>query len=160
MNGRGSTTRRHCGRTPSAAMIVSGTVLDPGEARDCDRVREAIGPWRVVDWHNAYAQGGAEAVDALPGGLAWRESLEALAPEGERHLLTFDGHVTHLPDRDRRLLEHIDLTTMVGDAARVARQLSRLADAGFREVVYTPAGPDVARELRTFAAAYRQLTGQ
>lgn len=47
---------------------------------------------------------------------------------------------------------------MVGDAARVARQLSRLADAGFREVVYTPAGPDVARELRAFAAAHRQRT--
>ncbi|MFC7260299.1 LLM class flavin-dependent oxidoreductase [Streptomyces lutosisoli] len=67
--------------TLPAAMIVSGTVLDPGEARDGDRVREAIGPWRVVD-------------------------------------------------------------------------------AGFREVVYTPAGPDVARELRAFAAAHRQRTGQ
>ncbi|WP_330307865.1 MULTISPECIES: hypothetical protein [unclassified Streptomyces] len=59
---------------------------------------------------------------------------------------------------ERRLLEHIDLTTMVGAAARVARQLSRLADAGFREVVHTPAGPDVARELRAFAAAHRQRT--
>jgi 5,10-methylenetetrahydromethanopterin reductase len=68
--------------TLPAAMILSGTVLDPGEDPGSDRVREAIGPWRVVDWHNAYAKGGAEEVDALPGGRAWREALEALAPRG------------------------------------------------------------------------------
>lgn len=79
----------------------------------------AIGPWRVVDWHNAYAQGGAQAVDAMPGGQVWREELEALAPAGERHLLTFEGHVT---------------------------------DMGFQEIIYTPTGPDVRRELRAFAS--------
>ena len=91
----------------------------------------------------------------MPGGQVWRKALEALAPEGERHLLTLEGHVTHLPDRDRRLLEHIDVKTMVGDAARIGRQLSRLAEIGFREIIYTPTGPDVPRELRTFAAAHR-----
>ena len=142
--------------TLPAAMIVSGTVLDPGEEPGSDRVREAIGPWRVVDWHNAYATGGAQKVDAMPGGADWRKALEALAPEGERHLLTFEGHVTHLPDRDRRLLEHIDVKTMVGDAARIRRQLVKLAGSGFREIIYTPAGPDVARELRAFAAAHHE----
>jgi 5,10-methylenetetrahydromethanopterin reductase len=137
-----------------SAMIVSGTVLDPGEEPDASRVREAIGPWRVVDWHNAYAKGRAEAVDALPGGRAWREALEALAPEDERHTLIYEGHVTHLPDRDRLLLDHIDTKAMVGDAARISRQLDRLGQAGFREVIYTPTGPDVPRELRAFAAAH------
>jgi 5,10-methylenetetrahydromethanopterin reductase len=135
------------------ATIINGTVLDPGEAPDSPRVREAIGPWRVVDWHNAYAKGGAEAVDAMPGGRAWREELEALAPEGERHLLTFEGHVTHLPDRDRRLLEHIDVKNMVGEPERVGRWISRLGGFGFQEVIYTPTGPDVVRELRAFASA-------
>lgn len=142
--------------TLPAAMIVSGTVLDPGEAAGANRVRDAIGPWRVVDWHTAYAHGGADAVDAMPGGQAWREAIEALAADGERHLLSFEGHVTHLTDRDRSLLEHIDVKTMVGDAARIGRQLSRLADMGFAEIVYTPTGPDVARELRAFASAHRQ----
>lgn len=141
--------------TLPAAMIMSGTVLEPGEDPGSRRVREAIGPWRVVDWHNAYATGGAAAVDAMPGGRAWREALEALVPSGERHLLTFEGHVTHLPDRDRPLLEHIDLKTMVGDAARIGRQLSRLAGSGFQEIIYTPTGPDVARELRAFADVTR-----
>lgn len=139
--------------TLPAAMIVSGTVLDPGEDARSDRVREAIGPWRVVDWHNAYARGGAAEVDAMPGGPAWREALEALAPPDQRHLLTFEGHVTHLPDRDRRLLAHIDVKTMVGDRARIGRHLARMGDIGFQEVIYTPTGPDVARELRAFATA-------
>ncbi len=138
--------------TLPTAMIVSGTVLDPGEDAGSDRVTEAIGPWRVVDWHNAYAQGGAPAVDAMPGGQTWREQLEALAPEGERHLLTFEGHVTHLPDRDRQLLPHIDMKTMVGDPARIARHLGRMGDMGFDEIIYTSTGPDVQRELRAFAS--------
>ncbi len=137
------------------AMIASGTVLDPGEDPGSDRVREAIGPWRVVDWHNAYAGGGAGAVDALPGGQAWREAVEALASPGEAHLWTFEGHVTHLPDRDRHLLPHIDVRTMVGEPDHIASHLGRLGDAGFAEIVYTPTGPDVARELRAMASVPR-----
>lgn len=137
-----------------SAELFSGTVLDPGEDSGSDRVREAIGPRRVTDWHAAYAMGGADAVDAMPGGRVWREALEALAPAGERHLLTFEGHFTHLPDRDRLLLDHLDVHTMVGDRARIAGELSQLAEMGFREAIYTPTGPDIARELRTFRAAY------
>jgi 5,10-methylenetetrahydromethanopterin reductase len=144
--------------TLPTATMASGTVLDPGEDDRSGRVREAIGPWRVVGWHAAYARGGA-AVDALPGGQAWRADLEALAPEPERHLLTFEGHVTHVPDRDRRLLEHIDVETMVGDPVGIGAQLATLADAGFREVIYTPTGPDVARELRAFASAHQRHQG-
>jgi len=65
--------------TLPTAMIMSGTVLDSGEDPGSPRVREAIGPWRVVGWHEAYATRGAESVDAMPGGRAWREALEALA---------------------------------------------------------------------------------
>jgi 5,10-methylenetetrahydromethanopterin reductase len=146
--------------TLPAAMIVSGTVLEPGEDPGSDRVRDAIGAWRVVDWHTAYANGGAEAVDDLPGGRAWRETLEALAPPNQRHLLTFEGHVTHLPDRDRQLLPHIDIKSMVGEPDRIAQQLDGLGDAGFAEIIYTPTGPDVARELRTMASVPRSPGSQ
>ena len=90
----------------------------------------------------------------MPGGPAWRAELEAHASEGERHLLAFEGHVTHLTARDLPLLEHIDRKTMVGDQDSIGRKLDRLAESGFCEVMYTPAGPDVARELRAFAAAH------
>ena len=95
----------------------------------------------------------------LPGGKAWREELEALAPDGERHLLYFEGHVTNLLERDRHLMEHIDVTTMVGEPERIARHLARLADLGYREVIYTPSGPDVARELQAFASVQPELEG-
>jgi len=143
---------------PSATMM-SGTVLDDGESPRSRRVLEAIGPWGVIPWHTAYHYGGAAAVDALPGGPAWRASVEALAPEEERHLLTFEGHVTHLSERDFPLLEHRDvegrtsaaLLMKVGDPDAIAREVSRLAGVGYQEVVYTPSGPDVARELTAFA---------
>jgi 5,10-methylenetetrahydromethanopterin reductase len=141
--------------TLPTATMVSGTVLEPGEDPRSSRVRDAIGPWRVVGWHAAYARGGAAAVDGMAGGPAWREEVERLAPEDERHLLAFEGHVTHLADRDLPLLEHIDVETMVGDAASIGRKIDRLAEAGFCEVMYTPSGPDMDRELRAFAGAHR-----
>jgi 5,10-methylenetetrahydromethanopterin reductase len=138
-----------------AATLVSGTVLEPGEDPRSVRAREAVGPWRVVPWHEAYATAGADAVDARPGGQAWREALEALSGTDDRHLLTFEGHITHLPNRDRQLLEHIDTHTMVAEADAINRRLDRLATAGFHEVIYTPSGPDVEREMRTFASVRR-----
>ena len=89
--------------TPNAlpvATLMAGTVLDAGEDANSPRVREAVGPWQVVGYHEAYAIAGAEAVDAMPGGRKWRASLEALAPADESHLLTHEGHVTHLSERD------------------------------------------------------------
>ncbi len=137
---------------PSATM-VSGTVLEPGEQRDSPRVRQAVAPWRVTPWHTAYAAGGAAAVDAMPGGVAWRAAVEQAAPESERHLLTFEGHVTHLTERDVPLLEHIDVDHIIGDRAEIAAQVAKFAAAGHQEVLYTPTGPDVARELRSFRSA-------
>ncbi|MEZ4292728.1 MAG: LLM class flavin-dependent oxidoreductase [Myxococcota bacterium] len=144
--------------TLPTATMVSGTVLEAGEDPQSPRVREAVGPWRVVAWHGAWARGGASAVDAMPGGAVWRAALEGLAAEDERHLLAFEGHVTHLPSRDRGLLDQPQAGgaargELTGDAASVRAGVEALWKAGFREVIYTPSGPDVARELRAFAAA-------
>ncbi|HEX4017490.1 MAG TPA: LLM class flavin-dependent oxidoreductase [Frankiaceae bacterium] len=145
--------------TLPSATITWGTVLEPGEDPNSARAKEALGPWRVLDWHSAYAHGGA-AVDALPGGREWRASLESLAPEGERHLLTFEGHVTHLTARDRGLLPHCDMRVitraLVGEPESIVSGISGLAAAGYQEVIFAPSGPDVSRELHAFAAATRQ----
>jgi hypothetical protein len=125
---------------PSATML-SGTVLEPGEDGGSDRVRRAIGPWRVVRWHTAYAVGGAAAVDAMPGGPEWRASLEALAPDAQGHLFTFEGHVTNLAPRDLPLLDHINVTATVGEPSAIRRELDQLASVGHSEVMYTPTGP-------------------
>jgi len=137
---------------PTATMI-SGTVLDPGESPVSPRVLAAIAPWRVVGWHTAYAVGGPAAVDAKPGGVEWRKALEALAPAGERHLLTFERHVSGLTARDEILRDHIDTKAGVADPEGMRGEVHRLSEAGFCEVIYTPSGPDVPRELRAFAAA-------
>jgi 5,10-methylenetetrahydromethanopterin reductase len=139
-----------------SAIITWGTVLDEGEDPRSARVSAALAPWRVLDWHNAYANGGAASVDALPGGREWREALESLAPEGERHLLTFEGHVTDLTERDRALLPHMSAKAaggIVGEPDVIATRLSQLGDAGYQEIIYTPTGPDISRELHAFAAA-------
>ncbi|XVQ15180.1 LLM class flavin-dependent oxidoreductase [Spirillospora sp. CA-255316] len=140
--------------TLPAATMRAGTVLEPGEDRDGRRVGEAVGPWQVVAFHEAYAIGGAAAVDAMPGGPEWREALERLAPEGERHLLTYEGHVTHLTKRDHPLVGYDGgFPTMIGEPDEIRAELARLEDLGVQELIYTPSGPDVARELRTFSAA-------
>ena len=142
-----------CHSIPTATMFA-GTVLDPGESRDSERARRAVGPWQVVSYHEAYLAAGSDAVDAMPGGRAWREALEKLAAPDERHLLSHEGHVTHLSARDFALLEHAgDGMTVRGDADEIRTRLEGLADCGVQEVIYTPSGPDVARELQAFHAA-------
>jgi 5,10-methylenetetrahydromethanopterin reductase len=140
------------------ATMVAGTVLEPGEAADSPRVRTAVGPWRVVAYHDAYAIGGAAAVDAMPGGRQWRESLEQLAPEGERHLLAYEGHVTDLTERDLALVGHeIGFPTVIGRPTEIRAAVIEVEESGVQELIYTPSGPDVARELRAFFAAAQLL---
>lgn len=140
---------------PTATMLA-GTVLEPGEDPASERVKEAVGPWRAAGYHEAYAIGGSGAVDAMPGGRGWRQALEDLAPPGQRHLLTHEGHVTHLTRRDRSLLDHDSGFPMViGSPNTIKDRLARLSERGVQEVIYTPSGPAVARELAEFCAAAR-----
>jgi 5,10-methylenetetrahydromethanopterin reductase len=136
------------------AMLMPATVLEPGEDRDSERVREAVGPWKAVTYHETYAIFGPEAVDELPGGRRWREALESLAPQGERHLISHQGHVTDLTDRDNRLLDDApDGLATIGTPNEIASRVSDLGRRGIKEVIYTPSGSDIARELSTFHAA-------
>jgi len=139
--------------TLPTATMVSGTVLEPGEDPRSERALAALAPWRVVPWHAAYAVGGAGSVDGMPGGQPWRAALEVLEPEESRHLLAFEGHVTHIAERDRLLFEHLDVKTMVAESDSIGRNVARLAESGFCEVMYTPSGPDVRRELEAWADA-------
>ena len=116
-------------------MITSGTVLEPDEEADSDTIRDAVRPWRVAPWHDAFARSGAGGADSLPSGRAWRESIEQLSPSANQHLLIFEGHVTHLPDRDRELFPHIDVKTMVGSPERIRQQTSQSRDRGFAEMI-------------------------
>jgi 5,10-methylenetetrahydromethanopterin reductase len=138
-------------------QMTSGTVLDAGETLASPRVIDALGPWSAVMYHGAW-QTNRDAVINLPNGLAWRDAIEALRPEGERHLAAHEGHVITLTDRDRvALADNPLLGAMgwVGTAEQIRDRATSAIAAGATEIMYTPAGPDVARELRAWADALR-----
>jgi 5,10-methylenetetrahydromethanopterin reductase len=139
------------------ALLTLGTVLDEGEDASSDRAIQAAGPALAVVYHGMYERGGADAVDSLPGGQAWREALEAV-PEGERHLALHEGHLVKPNERDGLALTAgagalLPSFTMTGSATEVRARVADLAEAGVTEIAYQPAGPDIPRELATFAAA-------
>jgi 5,10-methylenetetrahydromethanopterin reductase len=124
------------------------------------RVIEAVVPWRVIGLHTAYALGGSEAVDVLPGGAAWHAELEALSPGEACHLGAFVGHGCHLTAHDLHFLEQQPdgghaRDEIAGDPVAVRHAMDHLAAAGYCELMYNPSGPDVPRELRAFAAAFQ-----
>lgn len=138
-------------------QMVSGTVLDPGESPGDPRARQAIGPWYVVGYHYVWQQF-PDALAGMPGGAEWLAGIEAERPEGERHLAVHEGHVTEVTDRDRPVLDGTPVEALagagwVGEADDIRARLEASAANGVTEVLYTPAGPDVEREMRAFAAA-------
>ena len=135
---------------------MNGTVLADGEDLTTPRVRDAMGPWGVMAYHATYQSAG-DAVDGLPLGAEWRASIESERPEGERHLAVHEGHVTHVTERDRPLIDGaadvISGFGWVGSASDIKAKADASFAAGTTELLYTPAGPDVAGELRGFATA-------
>jgi 5,10-methylenetetrahydromethanopterin reductase len=139
-------------------QMTAGTVLDDGEKLSDERVKAALGPWYVVRYHGVW-QAFPDALANFPLGAEWRAGVEAERPEGERHLAVHEGHVTDVMSRDREVLDTAGdaLATVgwVGSAAEVRARAEAAIAAGATEIMYTPAGPDVAREMRAFAAALR-----
>jgi len=139
-------------------QMVNGTVLDPGEDLSTPRVRDAAGPWFAVMYHHMWHGGDPTVVDGLPGGTEWRTAVEAERPEGERHLVVHEGHCSHVTDRDRPLLD-VEGSLFgqgmgwIGTADEVRAQAEAAVAAGATELLYTPTGPDIPRELTAFRAA-------
>jgi 5,10-methylenetetrahydromethanopterin reductase len=94
----------------------------------------------------------------MPGGADWLADVEASRPEAERHLTVHEGHVTEVIGRDQVVLDLADETTLAGvgwtgDKAAVREKVAHASSMGVTEILYTPAGPDVEREMRAFAEA-------
>ncbi|MBS1843385.1 MAG: LLM class flavin-dependent oxidoreductase [Actinobacteria bacterium] len=143
----------HSANTGAASMdkaLVTyfGTVLDKGEALDCDRVIDATGPAAAFQLHIG--------VQGLVGGTAEAKAYEAhLAsfPEGARHLETHRGHLIEVTEAERPLITPalIESATGTGTSDEVAAALSQIAASGVQGVLYGPMGPDIPRELEAFA---------
>jgi 5,10-methylenetetrahydromethanopterin reductase len=122
---------------------------------DSPRVLDAIGPWTAVLYHGAW-QTNPDAVLNLPNGKAWRDAVDALRPAGERHLAAHEGHITDLTERDRVALVGSGMLGAIGwtgTPEQIRARAEAAHAAGATEIMYTPAGPDLARELRTWADA-------
>ena len=133
-----------------------GTVLDEGEDPTSPRVASAAGPALAVVFHALYERNGPEAVDALPGGARWRQSVEK-QPAESRHLAIHRGHLVAPNEHDlegwAEVAPLVKSFSLTGTASEIRDRLVEFETAGVTEVAYQPAGPDIGRELAAFAAA-------
>jgi 5,10-methylenetetrahydromethanopterin reductase len=138
-------------------MIVSGTVLAPGEDEGSARVIEAAGPWFAAMWHAVYEMA-PDFVGQVPGGETWLEALRAVRPRDQLHLGVHEGHVCALTDRDRAAIRDSGAAILeygwTGSPPRIRAAAASAAELGITEIVYTPAGPDIVGEIEAFAAAF------
>ncbi len=136
-----------------SVFLAFGTVLDDGESPDAPRVLAAAGHAAPVLFHFALEN---RMLGIVPNGERWAAAYADL-PARERHLALHDGHLIAVNDRDRPFVTG-DLLAREGLALTRdgwRRRLTELEEQGVTEIAYQPAGPDLARELETFASAAR-----
>jgi 5,10-methylenetetrahydromethanopterin reductase len=107
----------------------------------------------AVLYHVTYHGRGWGAVTSLPGGDEWQRRAEEL-PARTRHLAIYAGHLVATNALDRGVVTG-DVLAPLGVALDTPTWQARLAESarvGVTEIVYQPAGPDIARELTAFAA--------
>jgi 5,10-methylenetetrahydromethanopterin reductase len=136
-----------------SALLLCGTVLDPGESPSSPRVVATAGPPAAVIYHAAFEHVGFTIdLASLPHFARWQKAIEAL-PERERHLRIHEGHLTFVNALDTGIItgELAAALTFTGETKALRARLEELVEAGVTEVAFQPAGPDVARELAAFA---------
>jgi 5,10-methylenetetrahydromethanopterin reductase len=140
-------------------QMFSGTVLDDGEDLTSERVKLAAGPWYTVMYHGIW-QAAPEAVANLPLGAEWLAKIDGERPEGQRHLAVHEAHVTDVTERDRFVLDSpnslLGMTNQwIGTRAQIRERAEAAIAGGASELLFTAAGPDIAREIQAFAEALR-----
>jgi 5,10-methylenetetrahydromethanopterin reductase len=133
---------------------INGTVLDDGEELSSPRVLDAAGPAAALHLHIA-EQGVVAGSPELEG---FQAALAKVDPR-RRHIETHRGHLTELTPLEREWVtpELIAATTETGTPAQMRAHLEKLAEDGVQGVLYFPAGPEIARELESFAACAQAL---
>jgi 5,10-methylenetetrahydromethanopterin reductase len=129
---------------------TAGTVLEDGETLSSPRVFDALGPAVALVYHFTYEVAPA-AVDQLPGGPEWRASLESV-PVERRHLALHDGHGVAPNERELPfLVPELGGGTFTGSINDLRVRRDELEAAGVTELVYSPMGSDLPRELTAMA---------
>lgn len=133
--------------------LVFGTVLDEGESPTSPRALAATEGGLVGRYHGAWERDRA-ALPGLPRGGQWLAAIERI-PERERHLAVHEGHLVAPSTVDRSVLDFSELPAalLTGTPADVRERIGALEANGATEVMWQPMGPDIGREMRTFANA-------
>ncbi len=131
-------------------VTTYGTVLEAGEELDSDRVVEAAGPGAAPALPLGEF-GPLAGTDEVRGYQSW---LATVPPE-RRHIETHRELLIGVTEQERPFLtpNAIEAATNTGTPEQVRQRLELLRQSGATSVVYQPAGPDIPRELRAFAAA-------
>jgi 5,10-methylenetetrahydromethanopterin reductase len=130
---------------------TAGTVLEPGETLASTRVQDALGAAIALVYHFTYETDPA-ALELLPGGAEWHAAIDAV-PAPVRHLEVHEGHGVAPNARERPFLcPELAAATLTGTADELVARVGALHTAGVTELLYTPMGPNLERELAAMAA--------
>lgn len=137
---------------PGVTAMVSGAVLDHGEAADSPRALATAGPGVAILYHSAHERGD-RALDALHNGDRFAALVDEI-PAERRHLAVHAGHLTELNEIDRQVLdaEAMRRSPLLHPAGEVPAFVACYADMGVTQLAYEPMG-DIVDALRRFAAA-------
>jgi 5,10-methylenetetrahydromethanopterin reductase len=134
--------------------LVWGTLLEEGESPDSARALAAAGHAGAVMLHGAYEH------SLLPEEQLreWLAAYDNVA-EDRRHLAMHYGHLVHVNAHDAPhvtgdLLRQFDLAPT---AEGWQKRLAQLREGGVTEIAYQPAGPDIPRELESFADTFARI---
>jgi 5,10-methylenetetrahydromethanopterin reductase len=138
-----------------SVCLVWGTVLEPGESAGSERVLAAAGPAGAVMLHGAYEY------SLLPEEQLseWLAAYESVVDD-HRHLAMHHGHLVHVNQYDAPHVKG-DLLTQFGLALAAGgwqKRLTELQEGGVTEIAFQPAGPDIPRELESFAEVFSRST--
>ena len=143
------------------SLLQFGTVLDDGVDVHSRDVMNRAGHGLAVVFHALYERGSDDAVLGLPGGRQWVDAIQAI-PAAERHLVTHEGHLVRLTAVDEEAValaaELLPQFTFTGTATQLRDRVAEYEAGGVTELVYQPAGPDVAVELGRMMDAVGDVT--
>jgi 5,10-methylenetetrahydromethanopterin reductase len=132
----------------------AGTVLDEGESADSERVLAAVGPYVTMLYHYFYEVPTNVDLNSLPLGSEWRRRIDEI-PIRKRHLRLNESHMVGIAQRDRDLVTADSIVgfSWTGTQHELQTRFAAFEAAGATEVYYEPTGPDLEREIVTFARA-------
>ncbi len=137
-------------------LPLSGIPLEPGEQPNSERLIEAARVLFTMRYHLAYDGFSNTAVEHLPGGADWLETIRSF-PDATRHLHVHDRHMVQVSEHDYQFSQrHRDELEAFAVANAITpvqlhERVERLEALGATRVMGWTIRPDWERGLRTFA---------